>query len=195
VNIVRAALAAFVMLALAACYPPTTSHPIGTTTGLKLDPLLVGLWKASPPEPGERGAYYHFLPRLDGTITVLVVQTGNEPDGDWTHITLTTGTAGANHFMNAQLLGSDGKPDEGSPGGTVPVLYRVDKKGQISLYLTDETLTKAAITAGKIKGTIGTGEYGDAMITADPAELDRFMQSAQGLQLFAKPFAVLRKME
>ncbi len=194
-NILRPAVAAFALLALAACYPPTTTHPVGTTAGFKLDPVLSGTWKADPPEPSERGAFYHFLPKLDGTLTVLIVQSGDEPDGDWNLVELTTGKAGANRFMNARLLSSNGKPEEGSPGGTIPVLYRIDAKGRITLYLTDETATKAAIKAGKIKGTIGKGDSGDAVITADPAALDKYMASSAAAALFTKPFSTLHKID
>jgi len=195
VNILRSALAALAFLLLAACYPPTTSHPVGSTSGLKLDPALTGLWKAPPNDPDERGTYLHFLPKLDGTLTIIMVQSGDKPDADWSQIAATTGKAGANRYMNAQLLGSDGKPDKGSPGGTVPVLYRFDAKGRLMLYLMNEDRTKAAIKAGKIKGTVGKGEYGDAVITLDAPSLDRFMASPAALALFAKPFLTLHRME
>lgn len=194
-NIPRSVLAAMSLLLLAACFPPTTTHPVGSTTGLKLDPALNGTWKADPPTAGERGTFYHFLPKLDGTLTVLIVQSGDEPDGDWNLVDLKTGKAGANRFMNAQLLSSDGKPEEGSPGGTIPVLYRFDAKGHLILYLTDEAATKAAIRAGKLKGTIEKGDYGDAVITSDPAALDKFMASPAAAAIFVKPFATLHKID
>lgn len=194
-KIIRLAVATLAVVALAACYPPTTSHPIGTTAGLKPDPLLAGLWKGGPPEPGERGGYFHFLPQSDGSITAILVQAGDKPDGDWNLITLTTAKAGANRFMNARMLSSNGKPEDDAPAGTVPVLYRLDSKGRLTLYLMDETATKAAITAGKIKGRIEKGSMGDATITADPAALDAFMASPAARTLFVKPFFVLHKME
>src|ERR1700730_15832238 len=40
---------------LAACYPPTTEHPVGTSAGQKQDPQLVGLWHANG-KNGDRGA-------------------------------------------------------------------------------------------------------------------------------------------
>lgn len=194
-NILRSALAATVLLALAACYPPTSSHPVGSTSGLKLDPALTGLWKADPPDPGERGAYFHFLPKLDGTLSIIIVQSGQEPDADWNLIASTTGTAGANRYINARLLSSDGKPEEGSPPGTIPVLYRFDAKGRLLLYLMNEDRTKAAIKAGKIKGTVGEGDTGDAVITEDAATLDKFMASPAAIELFVKPFFTLHRME
>jgi hypothetical protein len=191
----RLAVAALALLALAACFPPTTSHPVGTTSGLKLDPVLNGTWKADPASRDERGVFLHFLPKLDGTLTALMVQTGDEPDGDWNLIELTNGKAGANRYMNARLLMSNGKPDEGSPGGTIPLLYRVDAKGRLLLYIMNEDRAKAAIKAGEIKGTIGEGDSGDAVITADPAALDKFMASPAALSLFVKPFFTLHKID
>ena len=190
-----AALALAAALILSACYPPTTSHPAGGATATTPDPALLGLWKGRRPDSGgERGAYFHFLARLDGTITAVMVQTGREPDGDYAVFTLTTVKLGANRFMNATLLSSDGKPEDG-PHGTVPVLYRIDAKGTLTLFLMDEAATKAAIKAGKIKGTVESGPYGDAVITAEPAVLDKFLQSPAGLALFDKPFFAMKKVE
>ncbi|HXC56136.1 MAG TPA: hypothetical protein VNU97_12635 [Rhizomicrobium sp.] len=191
----RAALALAAALLLSACYPPTTSHPVGTTVGLTLDPALTGLWEnAVVANPDERGLYFHFLPTLDGKLTVLMVQSGDKPDADWNVVELTTVKLGANRFMNARLTMSDGKPDEGAPKGTIPLLYRIDAKDRMTLFLMDEKAVKAAILAGKIKGTIEKGDMGDAVITADPAALDKFMQTPAGLALFAKP-TLLKKME
>ena len=191
----RLAVAAFAALALAGCYPPTTNHPIGTTTGLRPDPVLVGLWKGVPPDPSERGGYFHFLPQLDGTITVILVQAGDKPDGDWNLVTTTTGKAGANRFMNVRMLSSNGKPEEGAPTGTVPVLYRIDARGAMTLYMMDETATGVAITSGKVKGVVEKGAYGDVIITADPKALDKFMQGPAAIALFKKPFFTLHRME
>ena len=187
--------AALAVLLLAACYPPTTTHPVGSTVGQKLDPVLVGLWKGTPTNKDERGSYYHFLPMLDGTVRVVIVQGGDKPDADVILVKATTTMLGKNRFMNAQLVTSEGKPAEGSPASTVPVLYKLDAKGAMTISLMDEAAVKDAIKAGKIQGTVEKGDYGDAVITADPATLDKFMQSPAALAMFAKPFVTLRKME
>jgi hypothetical protein len=192
---VRLLLLAAAMAALAACYPPVTSHPVGSTSGLKPDPVLDGLWKGQPHDTSERGVYFHFLPRPDGTITLITVATGDKPDADWDAITMTTGRAGNNRFMNIRLVSDNGKPEKDPPAGTIPVLYRLDAKGQMTIWLTDENATKDAIKSGKLKGTIGKGDYGDAVITADPATLDRFMASPAGRALYPKPFFTLKRME
>ncbi len=193
----RFAFAALAALTLAACYPPATSHPVGTTAGAwKADPALVGLWKSPPDPSGARGVYVHFLPRMDGTTVAIMVQTGNEPDGDWYEVDLTTAKLGANRFMNARLVMGDGKePDADGPAGTSPMLYRIDAKGTLTITAMDEAATKAAIKAGVLKGDPGQGTDGDAIITADAATLDKFMLSPAGLALFKKPMLVLRKME
>jgi len=97
--------------------------------------------------------------------------------------------------MNARLLMSNGKADEGSPSGTIPILYRLDSKGRLLLYLLNEDRAKAAIKSGKITGTTGEGDSGDAVITADPVALDKFMASPAALSLFVKPFFTLHKID
>jgi hypothetical protein len=183
------------MVALAACYPPVTSHPVGSTSGLKPDPVLNGLWKGQPHDTSQRGVYFHFLPRPDGTITLISVATGDKPDADWNAMTMTTGRAGNNRFMNIRIESDNGKPDQEAPAGTIPVLYRLDAKGQITLWLTDEKAIKDAIKSGKLKGTLGKGDDGDAVITADPAALDRFMAGPAVRVLYPRPFFTLKRME
>ena len=194
----RAVLALAAALVLSACYPPMSKYPVGGTAA-KPDPVLVGLWKGTPADTNERGVYFHFLPRQDGTITLMMVQAGNQPDGDWYFATLTTAKLGANHFMNARLILSNGIQEGGDPAvqpaGTVPVLYRIDAKGEMSAFTMDEDKVKAAIASGKIKGTVEKGTLGDAVITADPAALDKFVQSQAGLSLFSKLLFTLHKME
>lgn len=188
-----AAAAAAVLLT--ACYPPTTTHPVGTTVGLASDPALAGVWRGKTGNSDdERDIYFHFLPQGDNTITVVMVQAGTEPDGDWSVATVTTATLGNNHILNAQLQFSDGKPDDNDPPrGTVPVLYRFESPNRLVLYLMDEDATKAAIRAHQITGTVEEGQFGDATITATPKELDAFMASRRGAALFREHFATLTR--
>lgn len=189
---IHAVLAA-IALFLAGCYPPTTSHPVGLTAGLKADPALVGTWKG----PGDDGkiAYAHFLKQEDGSLAILLVATGDKAE-DWTLVTGTTATLGGHHFLNARMVSSNGKPETGEPAGTMPLLYTIDAKGALTMRLMDEKATKALIKAGKIKGDPGQGENGDATITADPKALDAFMQSPAGLAAFSsKPLFVLHKVD
>ncbi|HEY0107613.1 MAG TPA: hypothetical protein VGB91_16140 [Rhizomicrobium sp.] len=185
------AFALAAIFALAACYPPVTTHPVGTTAGLAPDPALTGLWKGTNSD-GKPG-YFHFLQQSDGTTVALIVEAGPKAE-DWNVATLTTARLGANRVMNATLQWTNDKP-ETAPPGTVPVLYRIDARGTLTLALMDETAVKAAIAAGRIKGTVGTGEFGDAIITADPKALDALFASPGAVKLFAEPFFTLRKVE
>ena len=191
-----AALALAAALVLSACFPPTTSRPVGTTVGLKPDSALIGTWKGSSDDG--KPSYFHFMQQSDGSISALLVESGPKAE-DWNFVMLTTARLGASRFMNARMLLSNGKPDsdnEGAPPhGSVPVLYRIDAKGTLTLFMMDEPATKAAIRAGKIKGTIETGTMGDATITADPKALDKFLASPAGLALFVKPFFTLYKID
>jgi hypothetical protein len=187
------ALALCLGLILSACYPPTTSHPVGTTAGLKVDAALTGTWRGVNDDG--KPSYFHFLAPSDGTLSVIIAESGPKAE-DWNYVTLTTAKLGANRFMNARMEISNGKPESAdAPAGTVPVLYRIDAKGVMTLSMMDETAVKAAIRAGKIKGTIEKGEMGDAVITAEPAALDKFLATPAGLALFAKPFFTVKKVE
>jgi len=179
------------------CLPPTTTHPVGSTVGLANDPALVGLWRGKMEnDDNGRPVYFHFLPSLDGAISVVMVQGGNEPDGDWTIATITTSNLGGNHFMNATITFADGKTDDTfKPGETVPILYRLDGQGHLLLTMMDEDETKAEIQSGKITGTVEQGQFGDAKIMEDPKKLDAFMASKKGLALFRARFATLTKIE
>jgi hypothetical protein len=191
----RAALGLAAALILSACYPPTTSHPVGTTAGLKLDTALTGTWRGV--DDDGKPSYFHFLAPSDGTQSVVIAEAGPKAE-DWNYVTLTTAKLGANRFMNARMTIANGKPegaDAPAPPGTVPVLYRIDAKGVMTLSMMDETAVKAAIRAGKIKGTIEQGDMGDAVITAEPAALDKFLATPAGLALFVKPFFTVKKVE
>lgn len=182
---------------LSACYPPITTHPVGTTAGITNDAALAGLWRGKSDTAGDnRDIYFHFLPQGDNSMTVVMVQAGTQPDGDWSVASVTTATLGNNHIMNAQMQFSDGKPDDDEPAnGTVPVLYRFEGPNRVMLYLMDEDATKAAIRAHAITGTVEEGQFGDATITAPPKELDTFMASRRGAGLFREHFATLTRID
>jgi hypothetical protein len=188
----HAALALAAALIVAGCYPPSTIRPVGTTTGLKQDAALTGLWKGTSAK-GESG-YFHFLPQDDGSFTVLLVA-GGKGEKEWMLVTATTTQLGANRLMNARLVSSNGNPETGGPKGTFPVLYGIDGKGALTLALLDERKVKAALKAHQLAGTGYKTSLDDAIITAEPAALDRFLQTPAGAGLFDKPFFTLKKVE
>jgi hypothetical protein len=183
---------------LQACLPPATTHPVGTTVGLHNDPALIGLWrgKLADESSGERDVYFHFLPKLGDTVTVVMVQAGDKPDGDWMVVSATTTAINANHFLNATLTNTEDKPaGEDIAPNSFPMLYRFAGPHRLTLYFMDEDAVKDAIKSGVIRGTVSPGTMGDATITADPKALDAFMTSKRGVALFSKPYATLTKMD
>src|SRR5512146_3306408 len=166
-------LAALALFVLAACYPPTTSQPVGTTVGFKSDPSLIGLWLASPDPDNHRSYYYHFLDAKDGAMfAVLVPDRGTA--NDVMMFKLKTARFGKFGYLNVRPMMDPEHEAPDQPPGTIPVLYRFEAKGRLAIYLTDEDATKDAIRARKIAGTAATSGTGDAVITADGVTLDKF---------------------
>ena len=195
---IRLAFLALAALALAACYPPTTKHPVGSTIGLKNDPLILGSWKAAPQTGAKENEffYFHFLAGKDGILAVLVPNGGAA--SDLVLVKLTTVRVGAVGILNARLVpGPDADTSNSSddPAGTIPVLYRLDARGRLLLFTLDEDATKNAIRAHRIAGTAGTSGTGDAVITADAPALDKFFRSPAGLALFKSQFQILTRMK
>ena len=189
---IRASLAMLALLVLSACYVPVTLHPLGSTTGLKTDPAILGSWKGKGDDDEHKTGFYHFLTQSDGTVIALLVP-GKGKATDVLIAKMTMTRLGKNGFLNVRLMDNMKTETKDQPAGTVPVLYRIDAKGTLSLYMLDETLTKDAIKAHKIAGTDGQTTTGDAAITADGPALDKFFASPAGVALFAKPFAVLHR--
>jgi hypothetical protein len=191
---VRFAFALAAALLAAACLPVTTKGPVGTTVGFKPDPALVGVWKGHSVDDGKETGYLAFLANDDDTMTALVISPG-KTTGEWESYSLRTATLGTNRFINAREEMKNGKTEEDDQTASLDIvlLYRFQKNGKLALYMIDEAAAKAAIKAGKIPGTIDSGDFGDAHITAEPAALDALMQSKDGLALFTKPLLVLSK--
>ena len=193
----RFALLAAAMLFVAACLPVTTRNPVGTTTGFKQDPALVGLWKARPDKDDKDDDKQGFIAFLnageDGTMTGLMIAPAKGA-GDWGYYKLKPATLGANHFLNAWAVMNDDRPaDPDEAKSDFLLLYRFGKDGRLMLYLLDEDATRAAIKSGRIKGEIAPGSMGDVHVTAEPKQLDAFFAGKQGAALFVKPFAVMNK--
>jgi len=187
------ALALVAVLALAACYPPVTTHPVGSTMGLKADPVLSGTWKGAGTD--KKPVYLHFLTRTYGPDTLAVIVPARGEASDLIVVSFTTARLGAASYLNVRFAQADGKPVAGQPAGTVPVLYRIDAKGTLTMALMDENAVKAAIAAGRIKGTVGAGTDGDATLTGDAKSTDALFASPAVLRLFHAPFLTLHKVD
>lgn len=189
------ALALSAALLAAACLPVTTKAPVGSTVATVADPALFGMWRGQDKDRDEPG-YFSFLKSEDGAMTALVVSLPKgQDDGEWEVFHLDTTTLGANHYMNVHETFEKGKPaDDEMAKENIPLLYRVQGR-TLTLYLIDEDAAKAAITSGKLKGTIGEGSNGDVQITSDAAELDAYLATPAGAALFKSKLFGLKKID
>jgi len=191
---IRLLLSAVATIVLTACYPPTTSHPIGTTVGFKSDPALLGLWKAEPDPSNHRSYYYDLLNAKDGAMFAVLVPDRGEAT-DVMMFKLEAARFGNFGFLNVRVMTDPEHEASDQPAGFVPVLYRFDANGRLKIFMLDEDALKTAIGAHKIAGTIATAGTNDVVITADGATLDKFFRSRTGLALFDKSFAVLTRVK
>jgi hypothetical protein len=189
----RAAVAICAMFLGAACYPVTTATPVGTSVGFSADPALAGLWRAQMAHSKDDIVYFHFLPMGDGSFKVVIVSGGEKLDGEWSVARVTAAKLGAFHFLNAEMVFNNGKRESDTSHGTVPLLYRVEANGKVSLLLISEDKAKDAIQKGEIAGTIEPGNLGDVTLTAEPDDLDSFFAGDDGAALFTEKFATLTK--
>jgi hypothetical protein len=182
------------MVTLAGCYVPTTTHPVGTTVGLKSDSALLGMWKAEPDPDNHRSYYYDLLNAKDGAIFAVLV-----PDrGDASDVMMfkfSSARMGNFGFLNVRVMTDPAHEATDQPAGTVPALYRFEANGRLKIFLPNEDALKDAIRAHKIAGTADASGSGDVVVTAEGAVLDKFFRSPAGLALFKKPFAVLTRVK
>lgn len=195
-KIIRLLLSAAALVALAACYPPVTTHPVGSTVGFKSDPSLAGLWKARPDADNQGSYYYHLLEEKDGTMFAVLVPDNYGHAKDVMMFKFKTARLGKNFgYLNVRAMMDPEHESPDQPSGTVLVLYRLEANGKLQIFMLDEDKTKDAIRAHKIAGTAGKAGTDDAVITADSATLDKVFRSPAGLALFEKPFATLTKVK
>ncbi|HTT98351.1 MAG TPA: hypothetical protein VMF58_09900 [Rhizomicrobium sp.] len=194
----RFAVLAGAALFVAACLPVTTKNPVGTTTGFKQDPSIIGVWKAEPQkdEKDQTQGFLSFLNAAEPDSMTAVMLAPGKDVGDWGVYNLKAATLGPNHFLNAWAVTNNGKPAGKDEAATdVLLMYRMGKDGKLTLYLVDEDKARDAVKAGRIKGDVGQGSTGDVHITADPAALDKFFASKEGAALFVKPLVVMDRVK
>lgn len=191
-----ATLCAGLALMLAGCLPVTTTSPVGTSTGLGADLALIGTWMPVPEKDSQPDApgYFHFFRAEDGTLMALLVSTGSDKKtGEWSLYRMTSATLGGRHFLNVRAVSDNGRAAKDADLGNIPILYRIDVHGRLSLYLIGEDKAKQAIADGAIDGTAGEGHGGDAVLTASAEKLDAYLASDDGAGLFTEKLVTLKK--
>lgn len=185
----RVVVAVLAALILAGCLPVTTTSPVGTAAGLGADKALIGAWKGRAPDDKKAEAFFvHFLPAKQNALKAVMLG----PDDDEVMIfAVQTTKLGQNRYLNAVMLFDKEKLVEGH--ANYPLLYRIEGN-TLRLFILDEAKVKAAIKAGKIKGTIAPGEGGDAVITAEPFAQDTFFAQPETVGLY-RLMLVAKKVE
>jgi hypothetical protein len=185
------AMLAVAAVLLAGCLPVISTTPIGSTTGLGVDPALIGAWRGHSPDNNEQ-FYLHILGAKTGVLKAVLV---SDVSGDDVMIFRTqTAKLGSNHYLNATVVfDKDRLVEAPLKDANIPLLYGVKGK-RLTLSLLDEDKVKAAITAGTLTGRIEPSSHGDAVITADAAALDAVFAKPDAVALF-KTLMVLTKVE
>lgn len=203
----RSVVALVAAVMLAGCGEVSTQYPVGSTTGLTPDPVLIGTWWPHAEKSGElertadgkRAGYVHVLPTREGRFEIVMVSLPTKPgdSGDYTVYRASSGRAGENRFLNVVMFSPTGETPLTLPKhGTSPVLYRIEANGDLTLFKLDIDKAAAAVKAGRIAGTVEKHTYTvdgkeyegtpDVRITADLAALDAFFAKPTAIDLFEK---------
>jgi hypothetical protein len=170
-------------------------NPISSFDSAQADPALYGAWRYRA--EGEL-TYVHIGPEFSleirGAETVAnkhirIILIDHKPNGltDDAY-TAHVSRVGKQRFLNVVQV------DDGKPVGFIFVRYALLDHDTLRFSMIDGDLLKAAIGAGRIKGTVrGEGLTSETVMTAEPAEIEAFLKK-EGGKLFAKP-VVLRRVQ
>jgi hypothetical protein len=179
-RMVRTVAATIVTAALAGCISTATRHPVGVSAGPQADPRLYGTWRIV--EPG-KPTQYVFVIKAEKSNDLIVFSAFATEGGQGLALFYfaTVGRVGDRTFVSLRQIASL-KPLQFS-GDYHPMLYRVDGD-TLTVVGLDTDVLRRAIANGDIAGTIA-GQPGpmpgegrstaDAVVTAEPAELDAFV--------------------
>ena len=115
----RVLVAACAACLAAACYPVTTTSPVGTSVGSSTDPALAGLWRAEMAQSNDEVVYFHFLPMDNGSFKVVIVSGGEKLNGEWSVVRVQAASLGDHHFLISEMVFNNGKRESDPSRGTV----------------------------------------------------------------------------
>jgi hypothetical protein len=167
---VVAAIAA--ALVLSACFTVSKNAPTGT--GPINDERLVGAWRGVDADDGkEADAFLHFQkPEDDKPLRLVWVE-----DRSYQVYDVTTMVIGGKNVFAAKLLTPLEKTGE-IPDGFYLGFYEFKSPGEARFWLLDAEKVGKLIDSGKVKGVKPPNKYDMATLTGSPAELARFLASA-----------------
>jgi len=175
-------------IALAACDPsvgPTSQNALDSSVE-KIDNTLLGAWYG---ELGGVEAYVHVVDSTNADTALRTLFIG-QPDRtghskSWGKALATPAKIGTDGYLSIRVNELEGQA--ASDQDYVIVRYRVRDHRHVSLYAMDPDRVADAIRLGQI-----TGSSRDRII-AGPDELVRFIQAAEGQDLFSVQIGYLER--
>ncbi len=173
---------------LAGCKVDAT-NPISPAAGAQADRALFGVWRYKA--KGDL-SYVHIGPEhslgdgaaASGRLAIVVVD--HKPAVTEEAYIAHASRVGRQRYLNV-VQAADGKPD-----GYLFVRYALLGRDTLQFATIDPDALKAAIVAGRIKGTVrGDGLSSETTITAGSDEIAAFLER-EGRTLFAAPFVLQR---
>ena len=160
-------------------------NPLSSPAEASPDERLFGVWVLQDEDDG--GAYLHVGRGEQGMTEALMIE--HRQDGTYKTFRYRAFPTklGEQTFLN--VVSPDDHKDR---KGYDIVRYQVDGK-RLSIALMTEAVVKADIAAGKLKGKVEKGEFGDVTITASNEELRAYLQAADPAKLFPKPARFLKQ--
>lgn len=166
-------------------------NPISPIESAQPDAALYGVWRYR--EKGEL-TYVHIGPEfsLDAANAaekkgMRIVLVDHKPNGltDEAYVAYAS-RVGKQRYLNIIQV------EEGKTAGFILVQYALVDSNTVRFSTVNEEALKAAISAGRIKGTIrGDGLSSQTAVTADSADLQELLRTGTG-KLFAAPVTLRR---
>jgi len=166
-------------------------NPISSFDSAQPDTAIYGVWRF---QAKDELSYLHIGPEFSlgdagkpANKRTRIVIIDHKPNGltDEAYVAYTS-RVGKQRYLN--VVQSEGDKTV----GYLFVQYTLVDRNTLRFATIDEDALKAAIRAGRIKGTTrGEGLSSETAITADSAEIEKFL-SADGAKVFSAPFVVRR---
>jgi hypothetical protein len=166
-------------------------NPISSFDSARPDTAIYGVWRY---KDKDELSYLHIGPEFSladaasqGNRRTRIVIVDHKRNGltDEAYVAYTS-RVGKQSYLNVVQAEGD------KTVGYLFVRYSLLDRNTLQFATIDEEALAAAIRAGRIKGTTrGEGLSAETAITAESAEIERFL-GAEGGKLFAAPFVVRR---
>ena len=192
-------------LFFAGCLPESI-NPLSTPATSAIDPRFEGVYQEVDKDKDAKDShgFWHFHYRgasdtakgIRRTTTWLeIVGIGHEPNGG---LETTRYKALATKIAGQDYLSFIGLPEDG--GKKAPTTYsfaryEVSWRGDLRVFIADESAFVAAVKAGKLRGKVSSSKFGDSVTLTDTtANLAAFTAADDSHKLFHKEPMIFRRL-